>query len=401
MGLARASPKARLPDAHNDFVFAAIAEETGIAACLFLILIYALIVWRVLRRAFREEDAFVRLAAAGLVMIFGLQALINMAVNLNLLPAKGVTLPFISYGRSSLIASAITLGMVAGLTRRPASRLASHALQPLGGLTVTSGEGGPAMSRGSIMLSAGGTGGHLFPAQALGDELIKRGWDIDLITDTRGNMFGSEFKAPHDLQGAGRDLQGPLADRGDGHARHARQRLSGVVPHHGRGCAQGNYRFWRLSDACAAARGDRPRHPVGDPRAEFGDGPGQPLSRPHGEGHRLLVRKYQISRRQASRQGPAHRHAAARRRSTRFATFPTVRRRAWTQLNLLVFGGSQGAKYFSDIVPQALQMLPAGMRDRLFVMQQCREEDIDRVFDAYEVGGRGGGAGDLLRGSAQ
>lgn len=141
-GLGEGFTKSRLPDAHNDFVFAAIAEETGIAACLFLILIYALIVWRVLRRAFREEDAFVRLAAAGLVMIFGLQALINMAVNLNLLPAKGVTLPFISYGRSSLIASAITLGMVAGLTRRPASRLASHALQPLGGLTVTSGEGG-------------------------------------------------------------------------------------------------------------------------------------------------------------------------------------------------------------------------------------------------------------------
>ncbi len=57
------------------------------------------------------------------------------------------------------------------------------------------------------------------------------------------------------------------------------------------------------------------------------------------------------------------------------------------QLNLLVFGGSQGAKYFSDVVPQALQMLPGGTRDRLFVMQQCREEDIDRVFDAYESAG--------------
>ncbi|MGC1584119.1 MAG: putative peptidoglycan glycosyltransferase FtsW, partial [Rhodomicrobium sp.] len=127
-GLGEGFMRARLPDAHNDFVFAAIAEETGIAACLFLILIYALIVWRVLRRAFREEDTFVRLAAAGLVMIFGLQALINMAVNLNLLPTKGVTLPFISYGRSSLIASAITLGMIAGLTRRPASRHASRSM---------------------------------------------------------------------------------------------------------------------------------------------------------------------------------------------------------------------------------------------------------------------------------
>jgi cell division protein FtsW len=140
-GLGEGFTKARLPDAHNDFVFAAIAEEAGIAACLFLILIYALIVWRVLRRAFREEDAFVRLAAAGLVMIFGLQALINMAVNLNLLPAKGVTLPLISYGRSSLIATAITLGMIAGLTRRTASRLASHSMQDLGDYHMTSGRG--------------------------------------------------------------------------------------------------------------------------------------------------------------------------------------------------------------------------------------------------------------------
>jgi cell division protein FtsW len=141
-GLGEGFTKSRLPDAHNDFVFAAIAEETGIAACLFLILIYALIVWRVLRRAFREEDAFVRLAAAGLVMIFGLQALINMAVNLNLLPAKGVTLPLVSYGRSSLIASAITLGMIAGLTRRTGVRLASHTMRDMRELSITPGSRG-------------------------------------------------------------------------------------------------------------------------------------------------------------------------------------------------------------------------------------------------------------------
>ncbi len=140
-GLGEGFTKTRLPDAHNDFVFAAIAEETGIAACLFLILIYALIVWRGLRGAFREQDAFVRLAAAGLVMIFGLQALINMAVNLNLLPAKGVTLPFVSYGRSSLLASAITLGMIAALTRRPAFRPVPYAVPVLDRMTMTSGRG--------------------------------------------------------------------------------------------------------------------------------------------------------------------------------------------------------------------------------------------------------------------
>jgi cell division protein FtsW len=141
-GLGEGFTKARLPDAHNDFAFAAIAEETGIAACLFLILIYGLILWRVLSSAFREEDAFVRLSAAGLVMIFGLQALVNMAVNLNLLPAKGVTLPFVSYGRSSLIASAINLGMIVALTRRAASGPASHGLKALSGLALSSGREG-------------------------------------------------------------------------------------------------------------------------------------------------------------------------------------------------------------------------------------------------------------------
>ena len=120
-GLGEGFVKARFPDAHNDFVFAAVAEEIGIAACVFLILIYALIVWRALRGAFREQDPFIRLAIMRLVMIFGLQALVNMAVNVNLLPAKGVTLPFVSYGRSSLLASAITLGMIGALTRRAAS----------------------------------------------------------------------------------------------------------------------------------------------------------------------------------------------------------------------------------------------------------------------------------------
>ena len=127
-GLGEGFTKARLPDAHNDFVFAAVAEEMGIAACLFLILIYGLIVWRALSGAFREQETFVRLAAAGLVMIFGLQALINMAVNLNLLPAKGVTLPFVSYGRSSLLATAITLGMIVALTKRSVLKCASQAL---------------------------------------------------------------------------------------------------------------------------------------------------------------------------------------------------------------------------------------------------------------------------------
>lgn len=124
-GFEAAFTRSRLPDAHNDYVFAALAGQLGIAACLFVILLYALIVWRGMKAAAFEQDVFTRLAIIGLVMLFGFQALANIAVNLNLLPAKGMTLPFLSYGRSSLLSSAITLGMILSLTRRwPERRIA-------------------------------------------------------------------------------------------------------------------------------------------------------------------------------------------------------------------------------------------------------------------------------------
>ncbi len=122
-GLGQPFAPSRLPDAHNDYIFAALAGQLGIAACLFIILLYALIVWRGMKAAALEQDAFTKLAVTGLIMLFGFQALANIAVNLNLLPAKGMTLPFLSYGRSSLLSSAVTLGMMLSLTRRwPESR---------------------------------------------------------------------------------------------------------------------------------------------------------------------------------------------------------------------------------------------------------------------------------------
>jgi len=109
--------KAVLPDAHSDFVFAVAAEEFGIVVCLGLAAIFMIIIMRGLKRALSETDGFVRLASSGLIILFGLQALINMGVNLSLLPAKGMTLPFISYGGSSLLSVALTMGLVMGLTR--------------------------------------------------------------------------------------------------------------------------------------------------------------------------------------------------------------------------------------------------------------------------------------------
>lgn len=107
-----------LPDAHTDFIFAVAGEEFGLAACVFLIALFGVIVVRALSRALAEKDHFIQLAAAGLAVLFGLQAFINIAVNLSLIPAKGMTLPFVSYGGSSMFALALTTGMLLALTRR-------------------------------------------------------------------------------------------------------------------------------------------------------------------------------------------------------------------------------------------------------------------------------------------
>lgn len=118
LGPGEGTVKRVIPDSHADFVFSVAAEEFGIVLCLAIMAIFAFIVMRGLNTALKERDEFTRYAVAGLVVIFGLQSIINMGVNLQLLPAKGMTLPFISYGGSSLIAVAISMGMVLALTRR-------------------------------------------------------------------------------------------------------------------------------------------------------------------------------------------------------------------------------------------------------------------------------------------
>jgi cell division protein FtsW len=107
-----------LPDAHTDFIFAVTAEEFGIIVCIGVLLIFAFIVLRGLSLARRNEDTFCRLATTGLILMFGLQACINMMVNVHLMPAKGMTLPFISYGGSSLFSLALGMGFLIALTRR-------------------------------------------------------------------------------------------------------------------------------------------------------------------------------------------------------------------------------------------------------------------------------------------
>ena len=118
VGLGEGTVKWSLPDAHTDFIIAVAAEEYGLSLVLVIIALYATVVLRSLWRLRDERDPFARLCGTGLACAFGVQALINMGVAVRLLPAKGMTLPFVSYGGSSLIASGIAMGMLLALTRR-------------------------------------------------------------------------------------------------------------------------------------------------------------------------------------------------------------------------------------------------------------------------------------------
>ncbi len=124
VGVGEGQVKWTLPDAHTDFIIAVAAEEYGLVLVLVIIALYCAITVRSLYRLTRERDVFTRLAGTGLACIFGVQAMINMGVAVRLLPAKGMTLPFVSYGGSSVIAAGITVGMLLALTRtRPQGQM--------------------------------------------------------------------------------------------------------------------------------------------------------------------------------------------------------------------------------------------------------------------------------------
>lgn len=117
-GVGEGVMKRHVPDLHTDFIYSVGAEEFGLVLSLIMIGLYAFIVVRGMKRAMKLNDAYEQTAAAGLFMLIGLQACINIAVNLNLIPTKGMTLPFISYGGSSMLAMGLTMGLALALTRR-------------------------------------------------------------------------------------------------------------------------------------------------------------------------------------------------------------------------------------------------------------------------------------------
>ncbi len=242
------------------------------------------------------------------------------------------------------------------------------------------------MTAASIVLTAGGTGGHLFPAQALAGELVRRGYDVDLITDTRTTYAGNDFpgRGVHKVPAATFKGKSPLE-------------AMKMVATNSNGFKMAYDIYGDLKPKAVVGFGGYPTIP--------------PMLAALARGIPSMIHE------QNSVMGRANRFLATMVKAiaisfedTKFLEGKLTEKSYVTgtplrdailelrggtfqppqpgqPLNLLCFGGSQGARFFSDVMPVSLQLLPQEIRDRLMVVQQCREEDIDRVFDAYEVAG--------------
>ena len=118
MGPGEGIVKKHLPDAHADFIFSVAAEEYGVFLCLIIALLFGFFVIRSILKVMQEQNLFILLAVSGLALEIGVQATINMASTLDLIPTKGMTLPFMSFGGSSILSIAISCGFILALTRR-------------------------------------------------------------------------------------------------------------------------------------------------------------------------------------------------------------------------------------------------------------------------------------------
>ena len=370
-----------LPEAHTDFVFAVAAEEFGIVLCLVLVALFAFIVLRALRRALEDDDPFRRFAAAGLAILFGLQSAINMSVNLHLIPAKGMTLPFISYGGSSMLSLAYGMGMLLALTReRPRSEYLPSLGEAGGGREPGLMQGGGAAPL--VLLAAGGTGGHLFPAEALAAALASRGVTVDLATDERAERYGKRFPA--------RQIHVIASDTLRARNVVALARTGAIM---GVALSRAFLLLGRIKPAVVVGFGGYPtlapvlaatwrRIPTVIHEQNAVMGRANKFLAPRVSAIAtsftgVLERAPRLAAKAAHSGNPVRPMVIA------VSATPYPALAADGLFRLLVFGGSQGARIMSEIVPAAIERLDQALRVRLLVAQQARGEDLAEVRDAY------------------
>ena len=321
---------------------------------MLIVLVFAVIVLKALFRVAQCQDRFARLAGIGLVTQLGLQALINMAVNLNLVPTKGMTLPLISYGGSSMVAA----------RDRPRHALGADAQRRA--------PRSDAMSD-AYLIAAGGTGGHVFPALALARELVRRGAAVTMLTDSRGARYLPADITQRRIEAA--SPSGGMASKlkavwalARGFARSLA--LIGEARPPAVACFGGYASF----PAAMAALVRRVPVMIHEQNAVVGR-----ANRVIARFARIVALSFEDTERLPGSSG----RRIVTGNPVREGFGPSRRPAKGERTVLLVIGGSQGAKVLSDVVPAAVTTLPPSLLARVEVWQQCRPEDLERVREAY------------------
>ena len=353
-----------------------IGEEFGIIACLAIAILYLTIVVRVLIRLLDEEDKFLVLAAAGLVTQFGLQALINMAVNVQIAPSKGMTLPFISYGGSSMIALSIGFGLLLAFTRRnPYLHRSPYVGEVERAQTDDVAPLRPRRRR------------HRRPHDP--GPCARRGADA-ARPSRRADHRRSRRAHPRPVRQASRSMSCPPGGSAAGRSAGC-GRCSAILTGRAMALAAlrdlpalGGDRLRRLSGAC---RRCSPRSATGIPtliheqNAVLGRVNRLMAGQGRRDRHRLSERRSGCRPRRADKVHLVGNPVRDEVLALRDQPFPALTEDGI--FRLLVTGGSQGASILSEVVPEGLALLPEHFRRRLQVTQQCRAEDIEQVRARY------------------